>query len=164
MSFKTYLKSMKRSHLSILLAGLLISGCGRSVFSPKEPPGTPVALSAEDTQSANLVFASSRDWYIWHNKGVKLSLAGQYSGALYCFNEAMKAWPKTISEEERKRSILKRHSAEPTDTILQKAALYMKMNEPKLALYYYKKFNDYIPNQSFCLKGMEDAKKMMEKK
>jgi len=84
-----------------------------------------------------------------------------YEQALYCFNKAQAAWPRELpdnAEEDRKQ----RHRPEPTDTLIQKAFLYMKMNQPRLALDYFKRADAYSPYNSIIQKGMADAEAMLK--
>lgn len=147
--------------LSILLV-MFCAGCSGSVMGPKEPAGTPIELTEKEKELGSFVYENKREWYMWHAKGIRLSLDGRYQESIYCFHKAMAAWPKTIPAEEEKKSI-GGHRSEPTDTILQKAAVYMKMKEPALALYYLEKFQKYFPYDQSCSKMIEEAKKMMGK-
>ena len=82
----------------------------------------------------------------------------RYEEALYCFNEAMRAWPK----EDPGSPI--GHSREPTDTLLQKANLYLLMERPSLAILYYEKFDSYLPGNTFVKEGIRKAHEMLDRK
>jgi tetratricopeptide (TPR) repeat protein len=99
-------------------------------------------------------------WFVWEIKGVRLANDGDYDEALFCFNEAMKSWPKENPDSESKE----KYFPEPTDTRLQKADLFLKMDEPELAIYYYKKFDSYIPGNRFYEIGIQKAQEMLGKK
>lgn len=49
-----------------------------------------------------------------------------------------------------------------TGTVIQKAFLYMKMNQPKLALEYFKRADSYSPFNGIIQKGMADAEAMLK--
>ncbi len=153
---------MKRYLVLSILLVMFCAGCSGSVTGPKEPAGASIELTEKEKELASFVYESKREWYMWHAKGIRLSLDGRYQESIYCFHKAMAAWPKTIPAEEEKKSI-GGHRSESTDTILQKAAVYMKMKEPALALYYLEKFQKYFPYDQSCSKMIEEAKKMMGK-
>jgi tetratricopeptide (TPR) repeat protein len=133
---------------------VFFSGCSNA--DPKEPRGQSVTLSQEDLDHVKWACSSAQMWAAWHNKGIKLSLSKNYEEALYCFNQAMKEWPKAGNNPKIK------HFSEPTDTLLQKGFLYLKMNSPKLAIIYFKKFDSYIPNNKYAMEGIKKAEAMLK--
>ncbi len=124
---------------------LLVSGCGEAL--PKEPQGTPVELTQAELNKKSIK-EGQRTWYGWHSKGIQLMKDGSYDQALYCFHQALKAWPKEVDPSEEQNSKLKgliKHKPEATDTILLLGSLYMKMEKYALAKYYFEKFKSYFP-------------------
>lgn len=148
----------------LLLAGMFllgIGGCGPK--KPQEPVGTTVELTAEDQRRAHIAYDDMEAWYAWHTKGIRLMSPRDgnrpeehYQEALYCFHQAQAAWPKKLPDsasEDRK----KKHSPEPTDTLIQKGWLYLKIDQPELALYYFKRFNSYMPYSPVGQDGLAQA-------
>jgi hypothetical protein len=142
---------------------LLLFGCNK-VAAPTEPPGASVELTAENRHAARMMHDEMKEWYAWHGKGIKIAIgkqAGTYEEALYCFHKAMEAWPKELPEsaDEKRRE---KHTKDPTDTFMQKGWLYLKMKEPHLAIYYFKRFGAYHPYNSIAEKGIADAEEMLK--
>lgn len=112
--------------------GLFVLGCGPS--EPPEPAPRAVAtLTAEERDSASIIKEESREWYLWHTHGNRIQREGKFDEALYCYNQAQAAWPKT---------------GESTDTALQKAYLYLRLKEPAWALRYADRFAAHFPRDS----------------
>ena len=150
----------------LIVVGLLSSACGGSGggIASNEPPGKPVELTQEDRDRVRATYDDVREWATWHMKGAHLLSTRDgnvvtpesYEQALYCFHKAQAAWPRNLpdgADENRKEQ----HRPEPVDTLIQKAFLYMKMNQPKLALDYFKRADSYSPYNSIIQKGMADA-------
>jgi tetratricopeptide (TPR) repeat protein len=137
-----------------LLAVLGLTGCGGP--AAQEPNGTPVTLSAEDLD-AKFIHPEKREWYGWQRKGLSLAESGRYDEALYCFNRAVDAWPREMNDDSQRA----KHKPEPTDTYLQKAALYLKIDRPELAIVYYDKFEEYFPGNRYAVEGRTKAQEML---
>jgi tetratricopeptide (TPR) repeat protein len=157
-----------------LLIGLafVMSACGSHTggISSNEPPGKAVELTQEDRDRARATYEDVKEWATWEMKGThllstrngKVVTPETYEQALYCFHKAQAAWPQELPDnatEDRKQN----HRPEPTDTLIQKAFLYMKMNQPKLALEYFKRADSYIPYNTIIQKGMADAEAMLKR-
>jgi len=119
------------------------TGCsGKSV---EEPEGIPVSLTDEEINpEIQALEKSSKKWYAWHTKGLELAQEQNLEEALYCFNQAIKAWPEEPPEDRPKALANVRYFPEPTDTLLQKGLLFIEMRQPDLALLYLDKFDSYL--------------------
>jgi tetratricopeptide (TPR) repeat protein len=137
-----------------LLSIFALAGCGAGI--PPEPEGTPVTLSADELD-VQVIHPEKRQWYGWHRKGLSLVTAGEYDKALYCFHRAVEAWPREMEDESQPA----RHKPKPTDAYLQKAALYLKMGEPELAIGYYDKFEESFPGNKIAVEGRAKAEEML---
>ena len=146
--------------LAVAFGGLLVilalGACGAGM--PPEPEGTPVTLSADEL-NAGIIHPEKREWYGWHRRGLSLVKAREYDRALYCFHRAAEAWPREMEDESERA----RHTPEPTDTYLQKAALYLKMGEPELAIVYYDKFEEYFPGNKIAVEGRAEAEGLLNR-
>ncbi|GEM_PF-4728095 len=127
------------------LLPLFPAACGGS--APSEPKGKPVTLAPGDLDKG-FIKKEARRWYAWHTKGLDLVKENRLEEALYCFNQALEAWPKT-----RKKL--------PTDTYLQKAFLFLKMKRPRLAILYFDKFEKVFPGNKYAEEGRKRAEKML---
>ena len=119
----------------------LVSACS----TEKPPTGTPVTLTAEDMDTPT--YPSKKEWWAWHTKGLGLRKEGRHQEALYCFHQALQAWPKEIPEDERPddaRRLLP-HRPVPTDTVLQLGSLYIELGDRKWALHYLDEFDEHMP-------------------
>lgn len=147
-----------------------MSACGKTGgISSKEPPGKAVELTQEDRDRARATYDDVREWATWEMKGTHMLSTRNgnivtpetYEQALYCFHKAQAAWPQDLPDgaaDARKQS----HRPEPVDTLIQKAFLYMKMNQPGLALEYFKRADSYSPYNTIIQKGMTDAEAMLK--
>jgi len=158
----------------LIALGFVMSACGNrnGGLASNEPPGKAVELTEEDRDRARATYDDLKDWATWEMKGTHLlsirngnvvTPETYEQQALYCFNQAQAAWPRELpdnADEERKQ----RHRPEPTDTLIQKAFLYMKMNQPRLALGYFKRADAYSPYNSIIQKGMADAEAMLKQR
>jgi len=151
--------------------GFVMSACGIHTggISSNEPPGKAVELTQEDRDRARATYDDVKEWATWEMKGTHMLSTRNgnivtpetYEQALYCFHKAQAAWPQDLPDsaaEERKQS----HRPEPVDTLIQKAFLYMKMNQPRLALEYFKRADSYSPYNTIIQKGMTDAEAMLK--
>jgi len=158
---------------AVLLIGLgfVMSACGQLTgrISSNEPPGTAAELTQEDRDRARATYDDVKEWATWEMKGTHMLSTrngnvvtpATYEQALYCFHKAQEAWPRELPDnatEDRKE----KHRPEPVDTVIQKAFLYMKMNQPKLALEYFKRADSYIPYNTIIQKGLADAEVMLK--
>ena len=149
---------MKGSSVRLLACVLLFcNGCG--LQGEKEPEGNPVLLTQEELHLKGIK-EHVREWYAWHTKGLELNIEGRYEEALYCFHQALKAWPKTVDESQEHPTM--KHRPESTTTLLQLALLYTDLNEPQWALYYFDKFESYVPNEAFVRTKRKIAKEMLK--
>ena len=150
--------------------GLVMRACDTTGgISSNEPPGMAVELSQEDRDRARATYDDVKEWATWEMKGTHMLSTRNgnivtpetYVQALYCFHKAQTAWPQELpdkADEGRKQL----HRPEPVDTLIQKAFLYMKMNQPKLALDYFKRADSYSPYNTIIQKGMADAEAMLK--
>ncbi len=142
-------------YIFFIIVLTVFSGCGISKI--KEPEGIPVTLTKEDINKVRWARDTVEMWCAWHTKGNRLANNGKYYEALFCYNMAMKAWPK-----EDKESKIKHHPV-PTDTIFSKGILFLNIQKPELAIQYFKEFNSYFPPSVIQEKAMEKAKAMLRK-
>jgi len=136
--------------IPLLAAVIFLGACG---MGPTEPVGLPVELTREDLDLVRAVADQKKQWAAWHSKGTRLVKEQSYLEALYCFNQAVKAWPKNIKNEPA-----------PADTYLQKAYLFLKMEQPRLAIRYFKKFEHDKPGNNLSAAGIREAQAMMKVK
>ncbi|HYE22011.1 MAG TPA: tetratricopeptide repeat protein [Verrucomicrobiae bacterium] len=150
---------MKTITIIVLVAVVLIVGFVylNSNKKPHEPTGTPVALTAEDRSSVNWADDNAKTWAAWHTKGTRLVNEGKHDEALYSFQQALVAYPKELSSTAPEAS-RKSWKEVPTDTYLQLGYLYQKMNKRDLALYYFEKFDSYIPNNQSVKEEIQKLK------
>lgn len=159
-----------RAAILIGLGSMMIACGAPGGISSNEPPGMAVVLSQEDRDRARATYDDVQEWATWHMKGTHMLSTRNgnvvtpetYQQALYCFHKAQEAWPRALPDsatEDRKQ----RHCPEPVDTLIQKAFLYMKMNQPRLALEYFKRADAYSPYDTVIQKGMADAEAMLKK-
>lgn len=151
---------MQKFMVIVPLIFITLLGCSKNMESPMEPQGTPVNLTNEDIERSQLGAQPTQKWYMWHTKGLRLNGQGKSEEALYCFHQAMNAWPKNFTAEQLKL-YPERPKDEPTDTILQLGYLYIELNKPQLAIYYFKKYENYFPNDTICHKGLLKAQEMI---
>jgi len=164
---------MNRLTALLIGLGLVMGACGEPTggLSSNEPAGKAVELTQDDRDRARATYDDVKEWATWHMKGTHLLSARSgnivtpetYEQALYCFHKAQAAWPRSLpddADEGRKQQ----HRSEPVDTLIQKAFLYMKMNQPALALEYFKRADSYSPYNSIIQKGMTDAEALLKQR
>ncbi len=137
--------------------GFVMSACGQLTghLSSNEPPGKAVELTQDDRDRARATYDDVREWATWHLKGTRMLSTRDgnvvtpetYQQALYCFHKAQEAWPGELPDNA---------------TEDRKERLYMKMNQPKLALQYSKRADSYSPYNPIIQKGTADAEAMLK--
>jgi hypothetical protein len=119
------------------------SGCKKgsgSSLPEGMPEGTPVTLTEKERDPAAV--ASMKGWMGWHLKGLKLKAEGQFQEAVFCFRQAILAYPAQMPadiEADPRRAAL--HSGVPTDTYLQLAVTFLELREKKWALHFLDAFD-----------------------
>jgi len=156
-----------RKYLLCFCLIVCFTGCDKSgLMAPKEPQGKTVTLTQQEL-NVRFIKESRRKWYAWHTTGIRLMAQARYEEALYCFHQALKAWPKKPDKSEEKSSRYQnvvKFRPEATDTIMSLGTLYMKMKRPELAKYYFEKFKKYFPYDTTIDSKIEEARKAAEKK
>jgi hypothetical protein len=124
----------------VALAGfVLLAGCKKA--APAEllpagmPEGTPVTLTEREKDPPAL--ESMKPWYGWHMRGLQAKKAGETDVALYCFRQAVLAWPKEMPADVKsdpRRAALHRDIA--GDSVLQLAQIFVERSDKKLALHF----------------------------
>jgi hypothetical protein len=146
----------------VLVALLALGGCKKDAAASSPipagmPEGTPISLTEKEKDPP--AFESMKAWYGWHIKGLQLFKAGQNQEALYCFRQAVLAWPPVMPEDVKKdprRSQLP-HYPIPTDTAFQLAAVLVKLGDGKWALYWLDQFEKYTGDTAITKTLREQA-------
>lgn len=153
----------------VLLSLSLACNRGPQPIAKGEPAGEAVELTDGDLDQVTFAAQDAKTWAAWHFKGIYfLTRASdvpereRQMKAIYCFHQALKAWPSKLPDDatEMRRNL---HHAEPTDTLLQLGWLYLKLNEPKFALAYFKRAETFMPGAPLVTKGVADAEAMLKK-
>ena len=154
------------NRLAITLAvGLSMFACNRGprAIAKGEPGGQIVELTPADLDGYNWAAAYSKPWVYWHFKGIGLAKQEGKDAqlqAIYCFHQALAAWPKKMPEDATQITRMT-YKEEATDTLLQLGWLYLKMSEPKFALAYFKRAELYMPGDPHVMRGIADAEAMI---
>ncbi len=128
-----------------------------------EPAGQVVELTAADLEGHTWSAEYAKPWLGWHMKGIGLAKQEGKDAqlqAIYCFHQALAAWPKKMPEDATQITRMT-YKEEPTDTLLNLGWLYLKMSEPKFALAYFKRAEIYMPGDPHVMKGIADAEAML---
>jgi hypothetical protein len=172
MNRSTFKKTLLLGSLTLLFA------CGMDASLPKppkpEPPGIPVELSTDNQQwGEKYMKPGFEKWAAWHTMGARLASGSrgvsvrpedryytpsqeELQKAVYCFHQAMEAWPKKYPAEADPKG-KDRHQSFPKDTLLQKASVYKKLGENELALFYYKLWKEYTPGSTIVDKDIAEV-------
>lgn len=111
---------------SLVLSTIFLSLALSSFATPSEPAGKRVNLNLIDRKAMPSLGVA------WKTKGLSEEVAGRYLEALYCFQQAQKSWPLNdpnpalgLPWQKPEQFVAK-----------EKAALFVRMRKPKLALYW----------------------------
>jgi hypothetical protein len=117
----------------------LLSGCKKAapaeVLPAGMPEGTAVVLSEREKDPPAL--ESMKPWYGWHMRGLQARKAGETDVAIYCFRQAVLAWPKEMPADVKsdpRRAAL--HTPIASDTVLQLAQIFVERGDKKLSLHF----------------------------
>jgi hypothetical protein len=152
-----------RSIFVVLCAvtALGVAAVGGSGCAPKPPRGTPVDAPLMPAAEAPEL-PSKKEWYAWHQEGLRRLALGKKDEALFCFQRALDAWPQELPKEERgmrpplvmEPMPIPEHRAVPLDTLLKLAELYIARNEPNWALHYLNEFDRAMPGKGHLTKSL----------